>query len=156
LIVRESGSFRKVWKLGVFDQPPRKTKEEQELLGKSNRSAYQNGVFDNDFLAITKRYKEFSNKLDKFILDPFMPIDIVQLLKSMSEDMTKNIKGPLQTAVNHFMADLCKRMSTLTENSPINFNKEIIYNTFLENYTSHNQIVEKVRQLIRQKLMIDK
>ncbi|MBR4333329.1 MAG: hypothetical protein IKP72_11685 [Clostridia bacterium] len=141
---------------GPFDFQPKQTEEEKKQIQHERRILYKNGIFDNEYLLLTKEYRDFIVKLESFISNPFTPTKIIKVLEELKKDIYYNIKTPLQEEVKCFMQEMCDRASRLKENKPIQFEPLRVANAFYKKSKSHNESVKLLRKYIREYLMVDK
>ena len=156
LIVKENGPLNSLSMPGPFDYPKRITDEEKNRIQNEKRVLYKNGIFDNEYLLLTKEFQKFMAEIDAFIENPFTPTKIVTALEGLKTDIYYNIKNPLQDEVKLFMQEMCDKMSKLTEFKPIEFKPLGVVNRFSKKAKSHNDSIKQIRKLIREYLMVDK
>lgn len=156
LIVKPNKELESLQIVTPFGKTEKVSEREIERIRQDRRVLYKNGVFDNEYLLLTRKFQEFMHELNLYIENPFMPEKIVKLLRELETDIFKNIRNPLQEEVQGFMSEMCLKMSELTENRPIEFNPIGVMNNFTLRSKSHQDLLKRVRKYIREYLLVDK
>ena len=156
MLIKKEGPIKSIVVPGPFDFLPKQTEEEKKQEQNERRILYKNGVFDNEYLLLTKEFNDFMRELSGFIHNPFTPTKIIKVLKELQKDIYYNINNPLQEEVKCFMQQMCGKMSHLKENLPIQFKPMGVVNNFSRRAKSHNESVKQLRKYIREYLMVDK
>lgn len=105
------------------------------------------------FLYFTRKYSSFEKELNKYIVNPFMPKDIQNLLIKLQSDVKYNLYNPLKQVLLNYHYTLCKQ-EHIQDKYEISCSP--LYNQFNRIHKSHDSNIISLRNLIREYLMIDK
>lgn len=122
-------------------------------LSKENYTLAKEGKYKLDKLFITKKHKEFTILLDKYVKSPFMPKKMQDILIRLRTDIHKNLtlimKSALEELINEFCVEFNKEGNTKNL-SPIG-----AYNQFNHDAISHSSYIGDLILEIREHLRID-
>ncbi len=158
IILKESGQLSSVELPKLFEQEKGASNEQEDLLAKSAekyRLAKQ-GVVELEYLHLTKQFVDCEQKLEYFINNPFMPSSIQKLLKELYEEIQYNLKVVMKSTLEEFVTLLCNKSNDLSENKPLSVQYQAIYNNFQRKSKHHDTNIEKMREITRDYLMVDK
>jgi hypothetical protein len=130
----------------VFEK---KKKEKEEDPGRKFYKSAKAGKYKIPIIQLTKKHMQFSDELDEFINNPFVPTDIKQLLEKLDKDIRNNITKYLTESVENSINDSFSRGGTDIPSL------SGVYNSFHRPATSHDRTVKDLRQSIRTYLKID-
>ena len=158
IILKERGQLSSVALPKLFEQEKDPSNEQEEILAKSEekyRLAKQ-GVVELEYLHLTKQFVDCDQKLEYFINNPFMPSSIQKLLKELDEEIQYNLKVVMKSTLEEFITLLCNKSNDLSENKPLSVQYQAIYNNFQRKSKQHDANIEKMREITRAYLMVDK
>ncbi|MCK4384738.1 MAG: hypothetical protein KAW52_00600 [candidate division Zixibacteria bacterium] len=148
----ESKILKDVKFIGIFNDE-KKDKKDFEQTGKERYENAKKGIIEIDKIHVTVRHTEFMKKWSKFSNDPFLPSNVKNILKKISQEIATNLTENLKNVLEKFVKDCCKKHLTgenISKFSPIG-----VYNEFNHNRIHHRQSIIILKNEIRKYLRID-
>lgn len=148
----ESKVLKDVKIVGIFDDK-KKDKEDLKNIGKERYDNAKKGITEIDKIHLTTKHNEFMKRWSHFSDSPFLPLNIKNVLKKISQEITINLTENLKNVLEKFMKDHCIKHfggKNVSKFSPIG-----VYNEFNHNRIHHRQNIVILKNEIRKYLRID-
>lgn len=131
-----------------FDEEKKIDKKSSEDFKKNLYEKAKNGDVDINKVFMTKKCRDYLDKLNFFIENPFMPITIKKHLENLILDIHKNIKFNLRKVITDFIKQLFDR-------GPNKFSPAGVFNDFNHIRIHHKKNYKLIKNEIRTYLKID-
>jgi hypothetical protein len=149
-----SGRIQDVTIVGVFKDDAKDKAEGDELSrGKQKFEDAQKGIVTIDKIGITKIHDQYYHQLLDFAENPFLPAVIQSILKQLVQHIDSNRDNALRKTIEGFVRDYFRRHLE-TGNYPT-ISPVGVYNEFNHARIHHAEQFERLKDAIRQYLMID-
>lgn len=148
----ESKILKDVVIIGIFDNE-KKDKEDFEKTGKERFEKAKKGKVEIDKIHLTVRHNEFMKKWSNISDNPFLPSNVKNVLKKISQEIRINLTINLKSILEIFLKDYCEKHfdgKDVSKFSPVG-----VYNEFNHNRIHHRQNIIILKNEIRKYLRID-
>lgn len=151
----ESKILKDVEVIGVFNEEDKREKSLKEVYhnGKEKFENAKKGIIEIDKIYLTKKHKDFLERLVEYANDPFLPKKIQDTLKKIVSDVQINLTVHFKNVLTKFMKEFCE-IYFAGENNP-NVSPIGVYNEFNHNRIHHKEDLKKLKFEIRKYLRID-
>ena len=109
------------------------------------------GEIEIEMIYISKNFKEYNDKLNSFIENPFLPSKFQKILLKMKSNIDFNSSVNLKKVLEDFFKEYFERY----KNGEINFNIPGIYNTYNHILINNKKNINLLYKEIREYLFID-
>jgi hypothetical protein len=122
--------------------------------GKEKFEQVKKGMIEVDKIYLTGKYLDFTELIEEFKNDPFLPTSIKETLSNLLTDINNNLELILKGELESFISDFSKQYFDKDGVVP-SFDPNAVYNQFNQNRASHHDHLVKLRQETRKYLRID-
>ena len=157
LFAKQFGMVSSVEKIELFQE---KTELEQKKKRfEESKQKYENakkGNVDIEVIYVTKNYMICEKQMQEFINSPFIPEKIKKLLGKVKSDINYNLTSVLKNVLEEFVTEICSSNHHIDKDHPLNIHGDALYNSFNKKCNNHRFEIEKIREIVREYLMVDK
>lgn len=151
----ESKILKDVEVIGMFNEEDKREQSLKEVhhTGKEKFENAKKGIIEIDKIYLTKKHKDFFEKIVEYADNPFLPKKIQGHIKKIVSDVQINLTVHLKIVLTKFMKEFCE-IYFAGENNP-NVSPIGVYNKFNHHRIHHKEDLKELKFEIRKYLRID-
>ena len=157
LFAKQFGTISSIEKIELFQEKTETEQREKQLEeSKQKYESAKSGNVDIDVIYVTKNFMICEKQMQEFINNPFIPEKVKKLLENIKRDINYNLTSVLKNVLEEFMIEICSSKYHFDKEHPLNIHGDALYNSFNKKSNNNNFEIEKIREIVREYLMVDK